>query len=752
MRSVGGFDGDSSRSGRNGGRNGRGTTNTVANAKAERERRRAEKSEEAATALNFCAASKIQAAYRRRIGLATARRELRPRWDAELIAIGPRPAAAQLFGLCGRLLLFCVPTAGADGDRLSALCKTLAASLGSDQASNYCALSISPQYSANWIKQVKRLCGVCLAKLARLHKGEKQNYSAELQLLIMLTDWKCWQLRVPVSVHPVFDKVVGSTLAHLSSHGLLYSQCRSFLLEHQLLRTEHLWAASVLTLVTRPVAAAREPGEAMEGFACEIATIPAFLQRMPPKSRSVAASVWLGLIRYLATRPAALADAFRDPKRALAVMANCSDGLFSAPTEPRSEDLACFGHLCSWLMSSSTVDSITAITKGGSKTYHPIFGWITGGMAPSTADRTFTASEDVAKLQLMQLKALWAPGTLRQIFALHDESQLPTQDSLDQYVAFEPEPEVEPPPPPPSSMSASVASSSSWSFFGSRSSLGEAASGIRVSSTAEACALYSGLCKFLPALKVDIIACMGFSLKSTPVIVELWRQLAAEGGAYKHRLLSNASDLSREPLRPLLELFLQCGVYVFTILDDSEVYEKAFPFSLAELEHIAGFCNQLGFLLFWSSAGTHGENLQKLCAQFLAVLYERDSRRSFTRPQEWLIADTKLAKAFEKEVMQETSRALQIMRHMPHVLPFDRRVLLFRKWVEIEHARCSTIRTRFKIRRTHVIEDALQSLGRLEASEFKSKWIVHFINEQGLDEAGIDEQGLFRELVEISCQ
>ena len=35
---------------------------------------------------------------------------------------------------------------------------------------------------------------------------------------------------------------------------------------------------------------------------------------------------------------------------------------------------------------------------------------------------------------------------------------------------------------------------------------------------------------------------------------------------------------------------------------------------------------------------------------------------------------------------------------------------------------------------------------------FKGRWIVHFVNEQGLDEAGIDESGLFRELIEISCQ
>ena len=62
---------------------------------------------------------------------------------------------------------------------------------GADLGTNYCALCIQPQHSAAWMKQMKRLCALCLAKLARLPRGGKQNYSAEIQLLVMLTDWKC---------------------------------------------------------------------------------------------------------------------------------------------------------------------------------------------------------------------------------------------------------------------------------------------------------------------------------------------------------------------------------------------------------------------------------------------------------------------------------------------------------------------------------------------------------------------------------
>eukprot|EP01043_Picozoa_sp_COSAG02_P046103 COSAG02_NODE_4283_length_5550_cov_3.230050_5_plen_145_part_00 len=115
--------------------------------------------------------------------------------------------------------------------------------------------------------------------------------------------------------------------------------------------------------------------------------------------------------------------------------------------------------------------------------------------------------------------------------------------------------------------------------------------------------------------------------------------------------------------RPLLELFLHSGVYIFTILDDSEVYEKQYPFTLAQLKEIALFCNQLGFQMMWSAsaAGARGDEVLKpLCTRLLAVLFERDSRQAFTSPEDWFVADRRLAKEFDKEVMQESARALNV--------------------------------------------------------------------------------------------
>ena len=112
-----------------------------------------------------------------------------------------------------------------------------------------------------------------------------------------------------------------------------------------------------------------------------------------------------------------------------------------------------------------------------------------------------------------------------------------------------------------------------------------------------------------------------------------------------------------------MELFLHSGVYIFTILDDSEVYEKQYPFTLLQLKDIALFCNQLGFQMLWniSASGARGDGaLRSLCTRLLAVLFERDSRQAFTASEDWFIADRRLAKEFDKEVMQETDRAIEV--------------------------------------------------------------------------------------------
>eukprot|EP01043_Picozoa_sp_COSAG02_P046102 COSAG02_NODE_4283_length_5550_cov_3.230050_4_plen_178_part_00 len=141
--------------------------------------------------------------------------------------------------------------------------------------------------------------------------------------------------------------------------------------------------------------------------------------------------------------------------------------------------------------------------------------------------------------------------TLSQIFGLRQVVAPPVlRDALD--VEFEPEPEPE---PEPEFFSPSRRSG----FLGGRAQVGWSSptsptppigqSADVGANIVGACELYNGLYKALPALKVELLAALCFTLKSPSLVVELWRQIDSEGGAHKHRLLCNAADLSGEPFR-----------------------------------------------------------------------------------------------------------------------------------------------------------------------------------------------------------
>lgn len=53
---------------------------------------------------------------------------------------------------------------------------------------------------------------------------------------------------------------------------------------------------------------------------------------------------------------------------------------------------------------------------------------------------------------------------------------------------------------------------------------------------------------------------------------------------------------------------------------------------------------------------------------------------------------------------------------------------------------------------TVVIATVWLQLGAAAPAVLKGRWRILFVNEQGLDEAGIDENGLFREFIEVATK
>lgn len=140
---------------------------------------------------------------------------------------------------------------------------------------------------------------------------------------------------------------------------------------------------------------------------------------------------------------------------------------------------------------------------------------------------------------------------------------------------------------------------------------------------------------------------------------------------------------------------------------------------------------------------------------FLMILYSRNSRRSFTPKDHWLIKEIKLS-SFLKDLENNKKPAQLLLTKVPHIIPHKDRVLLFRKNVlkektvlGITDAACgSAPSTLITVHRLRIVEDGYEQLARLPSQALKGFIRVKFINEQGLDEAGIDQDGVFKEFLE----
>lgn len=67
----------------------------------------------------------------------------------------------------------------------------------------------------------------------------------------------------------------------------------------------------------------------------------------------------------------------------------------------------------------------------------------------------------------------------------------------------------------------------------------------------------------------------------------------------------------------------------------------------------------------------------------LMMLYRRDCRRTYTPPTHWLIKDIKVS-AFIADLEKGRRAPQLLLQTMPHIIPHEDRVRLFRKYITNE--------------------------------------------------------------------
>ncbi|XP_006143890.1 ubiquitin-protein ligase E3C [Tupaia chinensis] len=177
--------------------------------------------------------------------------------------------------------------------------------------------------------------------------------------------------------------------------------------------------------------------------------------------------------------------------------------------------------------------------------------------------------------------------------------------------------------------------------------------------------------------------------------------------------------------------------------------------------------------------------LFKVITNLVKMLKSRDTRRNFCPPNHWLSEqeDIKADKvsqlyvpasrhvwSFRRmgrigplqsalDVGSESpplsvseERQLAVLTELPFVVPFEERVKIFQRLIyadkqEVQGDGPFLDGINVTIRRNYIYEDAYDKLSPENEPDLKKRIRVHLLNAHGLDEAGIDGGGIFREFL-----
>ena len=256
----------------------------------------------------------------------------------------------------------------------------------------------------------------------------------------------------------------------------------------------------------------------------------------------------------------------------------------------------------------------------------------------------------------------------------------------------------------------------------------------------------------------------------------LWAPAALAGGV---------ASLPRRALAPLA-VFCAAAEHLHFVLDDSEFFEAQKPLSLREHVALAAALNCLVVASHLAPSPAGGvANLDPMAqralgaaSRLLRVLHARDARRAFCAPQLWLqpaagapplqvaAAARALAQAADGCPPPAGGPAALLLA-APQSRPFDDRVRVFRAACAADRAASGAMQQpgsnarddalpeaalpsqpplQLTVRRAYLLEDAFAALAH-RGEALRGRLIVRFVNAAGAAEAGIDQGGLFKELL-----
>lgn len=656
--------------------------------------------------------------------------------------------------------LFLVFDRQRDRKRFEILCKYIVQSLFSESVKlSYVGVFLNKEYSLRWIAHIKDLLYKCCQYLEELKPEspvDMQSILIHLHTLIAFTATNTWALTRLKN----FDKLrSGMTQLCANIMGSLFHKGYYITLKSLLLRglcrekisLKTVSLAAIITLSLRPLISSQYSEKLLTMYIIQILSVPTLIfhmQQIAPESLAVfrTHSMFDKCLEFLsADQNLRIVFNTLEGNYALCLLGNLIQLAYIERDLALSETFyPTFVIVVTRFLDSC--QQYVVCKKGNLTNWHPVLGWFAQGfdayLPPTMANLRH------------QLSLLWGAPMLKKLLGAPLKEML--EAGVDDVQAG------------PSQPSTPVQSNNPAAFI--RRAI-EARTGRSNSNknfrklgspdstkTALICSMYHTALQTMTQVKLDILTSL---CNQDEILYSLWQFLCTLGpncGLKSFLELLAANNKTTLPEFQMLILFSDCMTHYVTILDDMEMYEQQEPFKLQDFINMSQFLNLLiyksimGQLFDVKSVGS--SPLFTATHTLLLVLYRRDCRRSYTPPQHWLVREIR-----DSHFMADLDKGKKphqvLVQKTPHMIAHSERVRLFRRAVSDEKVvlglteqACGGRSTLVTVRRMRLVEDGYRQLAALPSRALKGVVRVRFINEQGLDEAGIDQDGVFKEFLE----
>ncbi|XP_054155444.1 ubiquitin-protein ligase E3B-like [Oppia nitens] len=656
----------------------------------------------------------------------------------------------------------------------------------------YISVVFNKQLAVHWIQQLKTILWKCCQYLKHLKSELPHDYKQiqlYLNMLITFTSTNSWIVlkqypQIYDPLRPVVNQLCNNVMTSLVTKGL-YANLQILLIKG-LMRTKPTLKkpalTAIITLALRPVIASKFNESHMNMFLLHIFSIPALVYHLNTISIDTLTVLSNEQILKRSVEILSLDQNSRilfnalEGNYALCLLANIIHlAYIEIPLNTMAANMVDFICVITKLLESCQK---YVVSKQSSLTHwHPVLGWFA-----QNVDQGLHESLGYVK---SQLQYLWSSQLIQLIFSplfeLCDKTRSQCRrDSLGSFSSGGGGGTIATPGANNFTSTKNLVNFTKSNFFrkafekaslsvgrGNQSLTGSqfgSSPNCRLGSpettlVALICNLYETALNTLTQVKLDILAGLCYQ---DLILPNLWHFISSLGPQNGMKAFLDHLNLHTKTCAPefqILILFCDCATHLITILDDMEMYEQQKPFTIEEMIIISSFLNNFVFKIIWNNLidfkTMNMNNLLNSTHALLMLLYKRDSRRQFSPNDHWLIKDLKVSH-FMKDLENGRKGAHMLMQKVPHIIPHKERVVLFRKYVKnektvlglTESACASPHSTLITVHRSRVVEDGYQQLATLPSQSLKGVIRVKFINEQGLDEAGIDQDGVFKEFLE----